>query len=76
MALTTKSLISRNKLVKIRTAVARMALLIASRENPGLYSRYEQQRKKFITLKMMIIKKYTPKAVVAVRNLLRATPKK
>jgi hypothetical protein len=44
--------------------------MIAAKENPGLYSRYDQQRKKYLVLKLGIIKKYTPKAIMAARKLL------
>ena len=70
MALKTTSRIIRPKAEKVRALVARLALMICSKENPSLYDRYNVQRKKFLVLKLGIIKRFTPKALVAARKLL------
>ena len=75
MALKTTSRIARTKTEKVRSLVARLALMIAARENPGMYERYNIQRKKFLALKLSMIRKYTPAAVVAARKLLAAPPR-
>jgi hypothetical protein len=76
MSLKSKSTMFRGKTEKVKSLVARLALMIAAKENPALIERYQLQRQKFLQLKMMIIKKYTPKAIMAARKLLQAPPAK
>lgn len=70
MALKTTSRIARTKTEKMKSLVARLALMICAKENPGLYERYNIERKKYLALKLGIIRKYTPKALIAARKLL------
>lgn len=70
MALKTTSKVNRTRQEKVKALIARLALNIAAKENPSGYDRYVIQRKKFLALKLMLIKKYTPKAVIAARKLL------
>jgi len=71
MALNQKSIINRSKKEKVKSLVARLALMIAAKENPAGYDRYVKERQKFLALKLMLIKKYTPKALMAARKLLQ-----
>jgi len=71
MALNQKSIMTRDKKTKVKTLVARLALMIAAKENPAGYNRYMLERQKFLALKLMLIKKYTPKAIMAARKLLQ-----
>ena len=75
MALKTTSKIMRPKSEKVKALVARLALMIAAKQNPSMYERYNIERKKFLTLKMALIRKYTPQAVMAARKLLTAPPR-
>lgn len=70
MALKTTSRIVRGRQQKIKSLVARLALMICAKKNPSLYKRYELQRSKYLQLKMMVIKKNTPAAIMAARKLL------
>jgi hypothetical protein len=72
MALNKKSIINRSKNEKVKALVARLALMIAAKENPAGYNRYMTERQKFLALKLMLIKKYTPKALMAARKLLQS----
>jgi len=71
MALNQKSIMTRDKKTKVKTLVARLALMIAAKENPAGYNMYMKQRQKFLALKLMLIKKNTPKALMAARKLLQ-----
>ena len=73
MSLKTKSMIQRTKREKLRSLVARLALTIASKENEAGYKQYVLARKKYLATKLMLIKKYTPKALIAARELLKQT---
>jgi len=75
MALKTTSKIMRGKQMKVKALIARLTLMLCAKQNPSMYSRYDQTRKKFLTMKMAIIKKYTPQAVMAARKLLNARPR-
>ena len=72
MALNKKSIINRSKNEKVKALVARLALMIAAKENPAGYNMYVKQRQKFLALKLMLIKKNTPKALMAARKLLQS----
>ena len=75
MALKTTSKIMRGKNMKVRSLVARLALMICAKTNPTMYERYSIERRKFLALKMSIIRKYTPAATVAARKLLASSPR-
>lgn len=70
MALKTTSRIVRTKSEKVKSLIARLAIMIAAKETPSLYERYAQQRAKYIAMKTMIIKRNTPKALMAARKLM------
>ena len=70
MALKTTSRIVRGRQMKVKSLVARLAIMICAKKNPSLYKRYELQRSKYLQLKMMCIKKYTPLAIASARKLL------
>lgn len=72
MALKTKSVMYRGKVEKTKALVARLALMIAAKENPSMYDKYLNMRKKYLQVKLMVIKRYTPKAIAAARKLLAA----
>jgi hypothetical protein len=70
MALKQKSMIARTAVDKKTALVARLALMIAAKENPAMYERFSQQRQRYLQMKLMLIKKYTPKAIMAARQLM------
>lgn len=70
MSLKQTSRMARGKQEKMKSLIARLALMIAAKENPSLYDRYNVERKKYLALKLGIIKKYSPKAIIAARKLL------
>jgi len=69
--LTRTSRVNVTKNEKIKRLVARIALVIASKENAALYGRYDNVRKKYLALKLNIIKKYTPKAIMVTRQIVK-----
>ncbi len=70
MSLKQKSMVMRTAVDKKTALIARLALMIANKENPAMYERFAQQRQRYLQMKLMIIKKYTPKAIMAARQLM------
>jgi len=66
----------RVKQAKLAALVARIALTIAAKENPSAYSKYEGFRKKYIEMKRSIIKRYTPKAIMVAREIVKKSREK
>jgi len=65
----------RAKQAKLAALVARIALTIASKENPSAYQKYMGFRKKYIEMKKAIIKRYTAKALVVARTIVKNSRK-
>ena len=61
----------RTKQSKISSLIARIALMIAKRDNPGQYKRYADMRSKYLKMKKQIIRKNGPKATMAVREIIK-----
>jgi hypothetical protein len=74
--ITKTSKVLMTKQEKIKRLISRIALSIAAKENPSLYSRYADLRKKYLVLKLGVIKKYTPKAIMVAREIVKNANKK
>jgi hypothetical protein len=72
MALKTTSRINRTKIEKMKSLVARLALMTAAKDNPNMYKKYLTQRQRYLQVKLLAIKRYTPHAIIQARKLLNA----
>jgi hypothetical protein len=69
--LTRNTRMMRTKQSKISSLIARIALMIAKKDNPSQYKRYSDMRKKYLKMKRDIIRKNGPKATMAVRLIVK-----
>ncbi len=71
MSIKKNSKVTMKKKSKLTALIARLSLMIAKKENPSSYGRYLKSRQKYLQLKRGLIRKYTSKAVMVAREIVK-----
>jgi hypothetical protein len=72
MSIKRNSKVTMQKRSKLRALIARLSLMLAKKENPSGYKRYKDARQKYLNLKRGLIKKYTSKAIIVAREIIKS----
>jgi hypothetical protein len=73
MSIKRNSKVTMRKKSKLTALIARLSLMIAKRENPSGYKRYSNARQKYLQLKRGLLKKYTSKAIIVAREIIKSS---
>ncbi|MBT3298805.1 hypothetical protein HN385_07775 [archaeon] len=73
MSIKRNSKVTMKKRSKLTALIARLSLMIAKKENPSGYKRYKTARTKYLQLKRQLMKKYTSKAIIVAREIIKTS---
>jgi len=73
MSIKRNSKVTMQKKSKLTALIARLALMIAKKENESAYGRYTIARKKYLQLKRGLIRKYSAKAIIVAREIIKTS---